>query len=88
MTKLATKRLTTNLPNIKSVVSLLTRQRRPAKTLMKASVVLAHHQSGQSGFALDFVKSYTNITRGGINESRWRYTTINYNHYFFSQNNQ
>ena len=38
-TKLPTKRLTTNRPSVKRVIGLITRQRQPAKTLMKAGVV-------------------------------------------------
>ena len=38
-TKLLTKRLTTNLHNVKRTVSLFTRQRQPAETLMKPGVV-------------------------------------------------
>ena len=52
-TKLSTKCLTTNLPNVKRAVGLFTQQHQAAKTLIKAKVfILAHHQSG---FVLYFV---------------------------------
>ena len=38
-TKLLTKRLTTNLLNVKRAVSLFTRQRQAAETLMKTGIV-------------------------------------------------
>ena len=50
-TKIPTKGLTANLPNVKRAVGLFTQQRQPAETLMEAGVFLAHHQSE---FALYF----------------------------------
>ena len=40
-TKLPTKRLTINLPNVKCAASLFTRQRQLAETLIKASIVFS-----------------------------------------------
>ena len=40
-TKLPTKRLTTNLPDVKRAIGLFPQQRQPAETLMEAGVVFS-----------------------------------------------
>ena len=72
-TTLPTKRLTTNLPNVKLAFTLFTRQRQLTETLMKAGVVVS---SPPITVCVVFCANpYINVTYGYINNSRWLYTT-------------
>ena len=67
-TKLPTKRLTANLPNVKRTVGLFTRQRQPAE--VDESWCCCQLTTNQS-FRCILCEPYLNIAHGYVNNIRW-----------------